>query len=142
MEKVDIIRLEGSDQGSVGRLIAPGFSCWSLELPCRDNRQNISCIPRGEYEAGVYASLKFGRVYVLKGVPDRSGVLLHNGVWAGDVAKNLRTHSWGCLLLGYEQGYVQGQRAVWQSRFALREFMEHMGYQPIKINIVGGVKPC
>jgi len=42
-----LVRLRKSDQGTEGLLIYSRFNCYSLELPWRDNRPNVSCILAG-----------------------------------------------------------------------------------------------
>jgi len=54
MEKtinIYLTRLRQSDQGTEGILTVPelGFACFTLELPWRGNRPNVSCIPPGTY---------------------------------------------------------------------------------------------
>jgi len=48
-KRATLIRLRRSDCGSEGVLIFQNFHCYSLELPWKDNQQNISCIPAGKY---------------------------------------------------------------------------------------------
>ena len=114
------------DQGTYGVFIAPCFECKTLELPWRDNASNISCIPEGRYECSVVISRKFGKVYHVRGVPDRTAILGHNGVWAGDKEKGFKTHSYGCILLGRKYGTYKKQKAIFISRLTVRDLMEHM----------------
>ena len=122
-----IIRYSTSDHGTFGVLIRPdGFVCHSLELPQRDNKPNISCIPAGRYELRYLersASGRYRHVYHLQGVYGRSGVLIHAGNLAGDVTKDLRTHSAGCILLGAKRGVLSGQQAVLSSGPTLTKLM-------------------
>ena len=50
---------------------------YTLELPWRENKPNISCIPEGTYECIPYTSEKFPNVYQIKNVPNREAILLH-----------------------------------------------------------------
>lgn len=59
METVQLFRLKRSDQGTMGLLMAPSFSCYTLELPWRDNQRNISCIPESEYSFWRISSWKY-----------------------------------------------------------------------------------
>lgn len=52
--------------------------CGTLELPWKDNHQDISCIPRGEYHIAITYSSKFKRKLIeVLNVLGRSGVRLH-----------------------------------------------------------------
>jgi hypothetical protein len=140
MNKVNIYRLRRSDQGTEGLLTTNGFHCKTLELPWRDNAQGISCIPAGDFPAGEYdveirISNKYGRIYWVRNVVNRSYILIHSGNFGGDKNKGFKTHIMGCILLGKKSGYLGGQVAVLNSRVAVRQFMEHMEYESFKLNI-------
>ncbi|WDP86148.1 MAG: hypothetical protein HUN05_14280 [Desulfobacter sp.] len=50
--KARLIRVEESDQGTLGVLVLDGQAfCCTLEPPNIGNRQNLSCIPCGHYTA-------------------------------------------------------------------------------------------
>lgn len=121
--------IEHSDEGTLSILITPGFSCYVLELPWRDNRKSRSCIPSDTYTVQIRRSRKYGLVYHIKDVEGRTFILAHSGNWAGDVDLGLKSHSEGCLLFGSKIGTLQGQRAVFNSRVTMRKFMWHMGYK-------------
>ena len=135
METVNIFRLRRSDQGTEGLLVSGEFNCRTLELPWRDNKKNISCIPPGEYKVEIRISPKYGRIYWIRDVENRTYILTHSGNWAGDKYKGYKTHVAGCILLGKKRGFLQGQVAVLNSRIAVRQFMEHMEYETFKLRI-------
>jgi hypothetical protein len=124
-----------SDQGTEGILSYPNFKCCTLELPWRDNAKSISCIPAEEYDVELKLSNKYGRIYWVTKVPDRTGILIHSGNYAGDISKGFKSHVMGCILLGKEMGFLGRQRAILNSRITVREFMEVMNYQPFKLKI-------
>jgi hypothetical protein len=124
-----------SSHGTEGLLIAPEFSCYTLELPWKDNQTSISCIPPGEYNCEIRNSSKFGLIYWVKNVPEREFILIHAGNFAGDISKGLRSNVSGCILLGKLMGFIQGQRAVLNSRIAVKEFMEKINYKPFILKI-------
>lgn len=126
MIDVRLIRFERGDQGTFGRLSAPGYSCFVAELPWHNNARDISCIPAGLYDCRLIASPRFGTVYHVADVPGRGNILIHSGNYAGDEARGFRTHSRGCLLPGLHLGRLGAQRAVLASRAALSEFMDAM----------------
>jgi len=131
-----LLRLRRSDHGSKGILIFRNFHCYSLELPWKDNQRNISCIPAGMYKVNIRISPKYGRIYWILEVPDRSYILIHSGNWAGDVSKGLKTHTNGCILLGKYTGILQGQQAVLCSRPTITKFMNLLQGQSFTLNIL------
>ena len=138
MKNVYLIRTSMSDQGTKGILITAGFNCKTLELPWRDNKPNISCIPPGEYIVTIRKSPKYGKIYWVTDVKGRSWILIHSGNYAGDVSKGFKTHVNGCILLGQKYGFLGKQLAVLNSRITLRRFMNFMKYKQFKLYIVGG----
>lgn len=136
MKNVWIWRLRRHDQGTEGFLLTRGFHCRVLELPWRNNQKSISCIPAGEYYVVLRKSPKYGRIYWVTKVPNRSWILKHSGNWAGDISLGFKSHTMGCILLGKKFGFLQDQRAILNSRITVRAFMRHMGYEPFKLNIL------
>ena len=137
MERTAILyRLTRSDQGTEGMLVAEDFNCKTLELPWRDNQKRISCIPPGEYDVEIRLSNKYGRIYWVRKVPDRTYILIHSGNYAGDTSKNFKSHVMGCILLGQKRGFLGGQVAVLNSRITVRRFMEEMEYEKFKLTIM------
>lgn len=127
---IQLQRKESTDQGTFGRLTIGQFSCYTGELPWRDNQRGISCIPAGSYKVGwVFASeWRGGRwVYLLQDVPSRSSVLMHSGNYCGDKALGYRTHVQGCILLGEKLGWIDGQKAILLSTPMVRQFEQLMG---------------
>ena len=132
---VNLFRLKRSDQGTEGMLVTGDFNCRTLELPWRNNQPQISCIPAGEYNVEIRISPKYGRIYWVRHVPKRTYILIHSGNYAGDKSKGFKTHVMGCILLGKQSGFLGGQVAVLNSRVAVRQFMEHMDYEPFTLKI-------
>ena len=64
----------------------------TLELPWKENQQNISCIPAGYYVAQYRKSPSNGDVIELKDVPSRSFIQIHSGNYTSQIA--------GCILVG------------------------------------------
>lgn len=137
LKEVYLFRTTTSDQGTEGVLATDGFFCKTLELPWRDNTRSISCIPSGKYTVKIRKSPKYGTVYWVTKVPNRSWILIHSGNVAGDVSKGYRTHVNGCILLGKKHGWLYDQRAVLSSRIAIRGFRSAMMDQPFTLNIIG-----
>lgn len=127
--------------GTFGRWYFPGFVCFSLELPDRDNVRSRSRIPAGDYQMQF---VKTGRPfsgreysYWIHPVEDRTGILSHSGTWAGDVERGLMTHSLGCILAGYKVAWVGGQPGLLRSRPCLWHIMDNiLQGQPANLRIV------
>jgi len=86
----------------------PIFSCKTLELPYLENHKNISCILPGEYECERIHHRKFGICWLVKDVPDRSGILFHAGNFAAErilleraILRDVKkVDTLGCILVG------------------------------------------
>lgn len=133
--EIVIDRLESTDHGTFGKFSLDGNIFYTLELPWRDNRRGISCIPKGEYECFIRHSSKFGKCYEVKDVPDRSGILIHRGNYGGDKSKGLKSDIEGCILLGKSTGAIKGQKCVLNSRKAVDEFMSLLNGQSFTLII-------
>jgi len=139
IDQVMIRRGLSTDQGRRGLLtvsFAP-FRCNTLELPWRDNRPNMSCFPAGTYELRwarpSHAIGGFRELYLIDGVPGRSGCFLHSGTVAGDRALGYLSDSYGCPLLGLTVGTYGGQLALFNSRAAVRQFNELLRGRPAQL---------
>lgn len=98
-------RTEGSELYTLGEIIVDG-SCVvkTLELPWRDNKIGISCIPEGEYLVVRRASDKYGSHFHVTNVPGRSWILLH----PANYVKQLR----GCIAPGLDHGDIDGDGII------------------------------
>lgn len=131
---------ESDDQGTPGILIMQGFHCVTLELPWRDNKTSISCIPKGKYEMKKDRSNRIlgGRrdLYLLKDTLPRTRVFIHAGNWAGDKAMGFVTNSYGCILLGSSHTKIDGQKAISNSQNTMRDFMDELGGMDADLEIL------
>jgi len=136
---VTLQRVESSDHGTIGRLKAPRFSCWTMEPPWRDNARGLSCIPTGDYRCVWHRSPRYGWVYMVTNVPGRSFILVHPGNVGGDKTLGLKTHTLGCILLGARRGKLNinghRQKAVLVSRPTVREFFTVMAEQDFTLEV-------
>lgn len=91
--ELTIERKLSSTNCTMGYLIANGqVICYTLELPWKDNLNNISCIPLGTYNGILrYDKTDEWRIQ-LENVPNRTGVQIHMG--------NYTTQIEGCILVG------------------------------------------
>ena len=139
--KACIYRFPSTDQGTHGIFICRGLILHTLELPDRQNKPNVSCIPNGEYQVTQRYSPSFRKtLYWIKNVPDRSYILVHAANFAGDESKGFQTHLQGCVTLGKASGkaknkYGNMQGCVFRSAQAVREFEEHMQNKDFTLTI-------
>lgn len=83
------------------------LSVKTLELPCLENHQNISCIPPGEYPFTRIHHRKFGICFLVENVPGRSGIIVHSGNFAAErekleraIIKDRKVDTLGCIMPG------------------------------------------
>lgn len=101
-------------QGTNGELLLNGKRvCFTIELPWKQNRSRISCIPEGRYELRKRYTPRFGMHLLLLDVPGRDWILIHA---ANDALKEIK----GCIapvsqLTGHGKGIL--------SRIALQKLM-------------------
>ena len=131
-----IERLESTDQGTFGRILAGGLTLFTGELPWRDNRFQRSCIPPATYRARLVYVPKFGKhCYWLQPTAPRTSILMHAATFMGDVEKGLRSHLQGCIALGERLGWIERQKCVLLSSPAMRRFEAAMGRSPFILEI-------
>ena len=118
MNHISIKRVSTSKKdGTLGVLLFNDIPrCLTLEPPDLNNEKFISCIPPGEYTAQLHHSKKFGDVYCLQDVPDRTQIYIHAG--------NFKHQTLGCILPGQSISRDhQGQFMVTNSRSTLTNLM-------------------
>lgn len=104
-------RISSNSHRTQGILIVPNHRPFTtLELPWRENKRNISCIPNGTYPLKLHTSPRFGKTLLVDNVPDRSEILIHSGNTIRDTE--------GCILVGYMFGSVMDLDAVLNSKQA------------------------
>jgi len=118
-------------EGTNGTLFCSGhFICFTIELPWRENKRTISCIPEGSYELEPRYSTKFQNHLLVKGVENRRLILLHP---ANDALEELE----GCIapvtyLSGIGKG-VQSRPAMQKLLSLVHQAMER--HEPILLTI-------
>lgn len=138
--RLTLYRFHRDADGTVGLLMANGAHvCLVGELPWRDNRNNVSCIPSGAYQVKYLPRSGSGRyrdVYHVQDVPGRTGILIHVGNYTGDREAGKRSDSWGCLLPGKRLGQLGGQRCVLASRGALSALHAVVGRKDFDLEVI------
>lgn len=142
MKKLLLKRTETSPQGTFGKLYDGNILiCYTGELPKYAgnintlNERRTDCIPTGTYVCKIKQSPKFGIVYRLDNVPNRSEILIHKGNYAGSKTNGFKSDIEGCILLGMEFGILSKQKAVLDSNTAFNKFMKLMNKEPFEIII-------
>ena len=105
------------------------FSCFTLELPWKDNKTNISCIPKGTYLVIPYKSSSKGDVYLLQNVENRSYIEFHVGNYYSDIR--------GCILVGDDLRDINhdGIKDVVNSGNTFSKMKKIMNYEEFKLVI-------
>ena len=86
---------------TLGVLWCDGLRLFTLELPYKNNKKDVSCIKPGEYDAFVAHSNKNGGdVIWLKDVEDRTAIQIHAGNYTTDIQ--------GCILVGNSIADING----------------------------------
>lgn len=125
-----LIRLEEAEDGTFGAMLINGHVfCVTLEPPDRENQQDISNIPPGDYKCKRVVSPHFGETFEITNVPNRSKVLFHAG--------NIVSQTKGCILLARKFGVLTGNRAVLNSGNTFKEFLAKMdGIDEFELEII------
>jgi hypothetical protein len=116
MKKLHIIRVEKSQAGLIGvLLITSVVECFTLQPDPLDVHFSI---PAGYYQCKRFHGSKWKDTFEIL-VSGHTSLLFHSG--------NVEANTEGCVLLGEEVGYLNGQRAVLASGKAFEGFMTKMG---------------
>jgi hypothetical protein len=100
-------RISDGADGTFGVLLADGLPvAVTLELPWRENRAHVSCIPEGEYALAPVVSPRHGETFEVWGVPGRAAILIHTG--------NSIMDTEGCILVG--SGFGEAPDGTWGVR--------------------------
>ncbi len=103
--------------------------CYTLELPDKGNKRNVSCIPAGTYNCEPWNSKKFPNTFHVENVNGRTAILIHKGNSTKDTS--------GCILVGLTQ------RAGWvgDSKKAMAALNKAIGRCGFTLKIVNGNSP-
>jgi hypothetical protein len=107
-----LVRLEKSDQGFISAMVLDDKLMF-VTLEPDDTFMKPGC-----YECRRFHGEKWPDTFGIL-VKGHNAVLFHIG--------NMEMETKGCVLLGLKTGYINGVRAVLESRVAFEAFMEYMG---------------
>tara|TARA_R110000850_G_scaffold7246_4_gene26866 strand:+ start:456 stop:878 length:423 start_codon:yes stop_codon:yes gene_type:complete len=112
-------RFAYTPHGAFGVLTYRDFSCYTVERPWLDNRQNESCIPEGTYrlDASMYNKGGYPSYEVIN-VFGRTDIMIHRGNSFVDVI--------GCIATGDSLAFIGGIWGVGNSKKAYGDWMEAM----------------
>jgi len=114
------------------------FVCKTLELPWKDNMNNVSCIPVGNYVCKYTRSNRMSKqkghdvfTYEVLNVPNRAGIRIHSANFFFDLL--------GCIALGdaHEDINHDSEKDVVHSGITISAFENHMGKQDFKLIVAG-----
>lgn len=94
------------------------YSCKTLELAWRENKKQLSCIPKGSYKASKWNSPKHGACFKIHNVEGRTNILIHAG--------NYKKQTLGCILVGERFKDLDGNRItdITNSKKTLNELID------------------
>lgn len=137
MDRAGLFRLDRSPQGTFGKLVLPGgVSLFTGELPWRDNKPQVSCIPVGLYRVvwGFSPHLKHN-AYLVQDVARRFGIRMHAANFVGDTLLGYLAQVNGCIALGEKLGTMEGQKALLVSAPAVTKLETVMGRKPFLLDV-------
>lgn len=141
MDRIILERFETSDQGTFGRIRIYDKIFYTLELPWRDNANNLSCIPAGVYDCDFTMSARFKRkLYLVQAVNNRTGIRIHPANLAGDKTLGYKCQLNGCIALGEKLGAIDGQKAILISQPAVSKLEILLKGQSFKLEVINGFR--
>lgn len=127
MNKIQVNRTHSTDKVTLGTMSVivdneVVFTCKTMELPWKDNKPQISCIPTGTYPIRVLENspaFKYKHLSI-DNVPNRSGVKIH----VANYVRQLR----GCIAVGKSHADIDsdGVIDVTSSVTTLKELLQHV----------------
>ena len=128
---VQLLRVSSSENGTFGALYVPGIDgpLFTVELPWKANREDVSCIPLGTYQCERTWSPRLKKkLYLIRDVPGRSGIRFHVANWPSELL--------GCIAPGRK--IVHWPKRGWgvsNSTSALGELTAALAGRPFSLDI-------
>lgn len=122
-ESLTIIRFAAEEKQTLGGAVMLSAQLDSLlefktvELPWKENKRRVSCIPPGTYTAIKHNSPKFGPCLWIQDVPGRSEILIHPANYWHDLL--------GCIAPGEDHKHIDkdGSLDVNKSRWMMEQIL-------------------
>lgn len=128
MKRVVLNRTLSLPDGTFGSISCGSRTWFTVERPWVDNKNNESCIPKGEYKCKWTLSPRLKKyTYEVLNVKDRGGIRIHSANFPHQVL--------GCIALGTSAGVMDGQRGVFGSVTAVREFNEALNKEDFTLEV-------
>ena len=128
MKKVTLQRRSSIPMGTFGSISLNGLVLFTVELPWKNNENNVSSIPAGIYLCRWTKSPRLHKfTYEVTDVPKRTGIRIHGANFSYQVL--------GCIALGMTTGIVNGKRGVFSSQQAVRKFNEALNGEDFTLEI-------
>ena len=120
---INVYRVNKTDRETIGFLTCninnQSIKLRTLELPWKDNKEDVSCIPTGTYKYKKWFSPHFNRTVLrLENVPNRTNILIHPANYVSELR--------GCIAVGlYEKDINNdGLDDVSDSVYALKNLVD------------------
>lgn len=136
MNKVPLLREKETEKETTGIIVFKEennlvHTLYTLELPWRNNKKKISCIPKGTYDV-IYTYSQKLKIwsYEILNVKGRSGIRIHS--------MNYYYQSQGCIALGMSLYDLNQDKELdtTGSRKAVSLFEDTMKRQPFTLTIL------
>ena len=124
-------RISYSETETAGALVVDCFPVFvTLEEAWRENRPNISCIPRGNYLCRRTVSPRFGETFEVCNVPGRSRIRFGFGNSHKDAEES--------ILIGTYFDRIGSMNVIMESRKAFSKFLERLhGIHDFELIVTG-----
>lgn len=134
---ITLTRMASTDEGTPGVIVSHDglLRLFSLELPWRDNRTQLSCIPIGLYRCLPFNSPHLGQVYSVESVARRTSIRIHSANYAGDTTRGYRSDLLGCIAPCLRHGRDKRQLMGLDSKIAMARLKNFLNYQPFVLEI-------
>ncbi len=122
------VTLKRVNPGTFGIMQFANCKWFTCERPWADNKNDISCIPKGSYLCKWTLSPRLKRfTYEVLNVPRRQGIRIHSANFPFQVL--------GCIALGEKVGKMDNKQAVFSSQTAVRIFETILKKQDFTLEI-------
>jgi len=134
MIELVLTRGASTPDGTFGILCGEALLMYSGELPWKEDRNGVSCIPTGIYTCTPRVTSR-GKHFILSDTKHRSYILTHSGNYCGDKELGKRSEILGCILVGMALAKFDGQKVIARSREAMDKLVKYTEFKPFMLEI-------